>query len=135
MIYTKPKILFVGDSDKVVNVLPEFKEKFKYVLIRYSSLSGHYSIVAFHNKKIPLEKIIPFCYGGNRSSHYNFFICGTVYSKYIFDLCLLNICKNVADSLSVAEFNLLKNQYVKSKFCFESSKFMIRDACIILSQF
>lgn len=101
----------------------------KFVLIHKYLETGYDSIVAFSDNKDKLLHIafdLPH-YGSIR----HFF---DVYPNKEFELvfgyplnivkdeCLINICKNVADYLSVGEYCMLKKSYFKSQAWFEKAK-------------
>lgn len=94
------------------------------VLIHTYVETGFKSIVAFSddiNELDSISKNHPL-YGSSRhyfSIHNNLPSFGL---QSIKDECLINICKNVAEYLSVGEYAMLKKSYFKSAAWFEKAK-------------
>ena len=97
----------------------------RFVLVHHYLESNHFSIVAFSDSMRELVelKLNHPRYG---SSRHDFFVADNVPDSvslsYVKNNCLLNICKNVAEYLGVAEYCMLKKSYFKSSAWFEKAK-------------
>lgn len=119
----------------------EFAKKHDFVLIHKRFDSGFYFIVAFDDDFDTLIKLRNHLPEYGKKNHDFYVVSNRSDSRIssivndIKDGCLLNICKNVAYSLSRAEYSMLKKKYSRSKFCFDRAKSMILDACYILENY
>lgn len=110
----------------------------KFVLFHFYLETGFFSIIAFSDDKKILENIILHerHFGSNR---HRFIIYGNVsgdsFLDYKKDICLVNICNNVADCLSVGEYAMLKKSYFKSQVWFERAKDFCSIAANILDNY
>ena len=96
----------------------------KYVLVHLYLETGFKSIVAFSDDLVDLVSVRNSHprYGCNR---HDFIILNNKHTPFLDDLkdyCLINICKNVAEYLSIAEYAMLKKSYFKSSLWFEKAK-------------
>lgn len=97
----------------------------KYVLVHHYCETGFNSIVAFSDSYNALV-IVAKSHPRFSSSRHIFRVYEnvdiSVFLTDIKDKCLINICKNVAEYLSVGEYAILKKSYFKSSVWFEKAK-------------
>ena len=103
--------------------------KKNFVLIHHYQESDFFSIVCFGDDAAKLYGVsFNQCHFGSLRHHFVLFPNDShPIITEIKDSNLVNLCKNVAEYLSIAEYSMLKKSYFKSQAWFERAK----DSCSI----